>query len=972
MKTPLLKIVFIAFLTLMSYFSLAQSVTLTPEGAWVPSMTTTARTALTPTVGQLVFDTTLGQFYFYSGTDWTAIPLTTTASLTTSYVPRWNGSTFVNSSMYDTGLRVAIGATTFSNESRLALGALSTDEGGQLQLNSRLGGSVAYHLDNYNDKFRLMTGINTASSEVLMAMTSDGKMGVGTETPTEKLEVSGKTKTTNFQMTNGATNGYLLQSDANGNGSWVSPSNLSLTETDPQVASSTTNYVPKWNGTALQDGILYDNGTRVGIGTTSMANESRLALGAVDDNEGEGGQLQLNSASSSTRAYYLDNSNDVFRIMSGTNTGATDLRMKISSTGDVGIGLIGTPRGKLDVDGKTVTNNFQMTNGATNGYILQSDASGNGSWVANSAAATTKIQDADGNTKVEVEQSANENKIRFTQNGTEYHQFNKGTLEFNNTGGSTYLGYAAGANDSYVAVKSNVGIGANALQYATSGGQNVALGCQSLQALTLGINNVAVGNEALNKLTVGYDNVAVGFRALINNTSNLNVAVGKNAGYWNTSGDHNTFLGAQAGESNTGSDNVFIGWRAGWFEEGSNKLYIANTATTTPLIHGDFSTKTLTVNDYLATKYFKLTNGATNGYVLQSDANGNASWVNPTSFATAETDPQVASSTTNYVPKWNGTALQDGILYDKGTGIGIGTTTVATESRLAVGAAGIEEGGQIQLNAGSLRFVAYFLDNSEDKFRIMSGTNSGSTSTHLTITESGNVGLGTQSPAEKLDVQGKTKTTNFQMTEGATNNYVLQSDASGNATWVNPSTLTTASSNWTTSGTNQYSALSGNVGIGTTSPTTKLHVSGNSTLAGTVNFNNDWNIQTGSDFWLEKNGTRHLTVYGFDGATGIATATPKSTLDVNGSVGYKISTQSGSTAVTLDNSATVWYFTGSASITLPDASSCPNRYYKIMNRNYGNRTISSFINHIGLPTTSISANSAIEIISDGTNWLKIN
>jgi hypothetical protein len=858
----------------------------TTKGMLIPRMTSIQRIAISsPATGLMVFDTTLGQFYFYSGTAWTAIPLSTTTSLTNSYLPSWNSSTFVNSSIYDTGLRV-------------------------------------------------------------------------------------------------------------------------------------------------------------GIGTTTIANESRLALGAVDDSEGEGGQLQLNSASSNTLSYYLDNSNNVFRIMSGTNTGATDLRMKISSTGDVGIGLIGTPRGKLDVDGKTVTTNFQMTNGATNGYILQSDAAGNGTWVANSAAVATKIQDADGNTKIEVEQSANENKIRFTQNGIEYHQFNKGTLEFNNTGGSTYLGYASGANDSYNVVRNNVGIGANTLQYATSGGQNVALGCQSLQALTGGLGNVAVGNEVLNKLTTGNENTAVGFRTLYNNTSNLNVAIGRNAGYNNTSGSNNTFLGSNAGYSSTGSSNVFLGYQAGFSETGNDKLYIANSSTSTPLIHGDFSTKTLTVNDYLATKYFKLTNGATNGYVLQSDAsgnaswvnpatfsvgnwttsgsnqynalsgnvgigtttpsvkldvsgttsttnlkitsgatngyvlqsdaNGNASWVNPTSFATAETDPEVASSTTNYVPKWNGTALQDGMIYDKGTGVGIGTTNIASESRLAVDAAGIGEGGQIQLNAGSLSFMAYFLDNSEDKFRIMSGTNSGSTATHLTINESGNVGLGTQSPAEKLDVQGKTKTTTFQMTEGATNNYVLQSDANGNATWVNPSTFTTTSSNWTTSGTNQYSALSGNVGIGTTASTNKLHVSGNSTLAGTVNFNNDWNIQTGSDFWLEKNGTRHLTVYGYDGSTGIATATPKSTLDVNGSVGFKISVQSGSTAVTLDNSATVWYFTGSASITLPDASSCPNRYYRIMNRNYGNRTISSFINHIGLPTTSISANSAIEIISDGTNWLKIN
>jgi hypothetical protein len=50
-----------------------------------------------------------------------------------------------------------------------------------------------------------------------------------------------------------------------------------------------------------------------------------------------------------------------------------------------------------------------------------------------------------------------------------------------------------------------------------------------------------------------------------------------------------------------------------------------------------------------------------------------------------------------------------------------------------------------------------------------------------------NVGIGNPMPAEKLDVNGKTKTTNFQMTNGATNGYLLQTDANGNATWVAPS-----------------------------------------------------------------------------------------------------------------------------------------------------------------------------------------
>lgn len=39
-------------------------------------------------------------------------------------------------------------------------------------------------------------------------------------------------------------------------------------ETDPQVGSNTTNCIPKWDGSALITGTIYDNG-KVGVGTTS-------------------------------------------------------------------------------------------------------------------------------------------------------------------------------------------------------------------------------------------------------------------------------------------------------------------------------------------------------------------------------------------------------------------------------------------------------------------------------------------------------------------------------------------------------------------------------------------------------------------------------------------------------------------------------------------------------------------------------
>ena len=79
-------------------------------------------------------------------------------------------------------------------------------------------------------------------------------------------------------------------------------------------------------------------------------------------------------------------------------------------------------------------------------------------------------------------------------------------------------------------------------------------------------------------------------------TGNYNTFIGKNTGIANTTGEKNTFFGRQAGYSNiTGSNNVFIGHQAGYNETGSDKKYIDNSSTSTPLIGGDFSTNTLTI-----------------------------------------------------------------------------------------------------------------------------------------------------------------------------------------------------------------------------------------------------------------------------------------------------------------------------------------------------------------------------------------
>jgi hypothetical protein len=102
----------------------------------------------------------------------------------------------------------------------------------------------------------------------------------------------------------------------------------------------------------------------------------------------------------------------------------------------------------------------------------------------------------------------------------------------------------------------------------------------------------------------------------------------------------------------------------------------------------------------------------------------------------------------------------------------------------------------------------------------------------LFVDADGNVGVGTETPAVKLDVAGTAEVDGFTMTPGAHEGHVLTSDAAGAGTWHAPQALPDA--DWVLSGSNMYSAVPGNVGIGKVNPTHKLDVFENSGANGSI------------------------------------------------------------------------------------------------------------------------------------------
>ena len=182
---------------------------------------------------------------------------------------------------------------------------------------------------------------------------------------------------------------------------------------------------------------------------------------------------------------------------------------------------------------------------------------------------------------------------------------------------NVYVGWKAGKGDSSTTSNSqNVGVGSEALTSISDGDENVAVGDQAGYSISTGDYNVGLGSDALRSVTTGHGNVgigrlagsiladhnytvAIGYGAAQDAVTTSSVIIGHSAGYNNNGGDNNVFIGKSAGVNvTTGGSNVMIGPNAGPSSTSttSNELYIHNSQGSTPLIKGDFSAPSLTVN----------------------------------------------------------------------------------------------------------------------------------------------------------------------------------------------------------------------------------------------------------------------------------------------------------------------------------------------------------------------------------------
>jgi len=129
------------------------------------------------------------------------------------------------------------------------------------------------------------------------------------------------------------------------------------------------------------------------------------------------------------------------------------------------------------------------------------------------------------------------------------------------------------------------------------GDNNVFIGLEAGDSISGTIRSVGIGYRSGKNLT-GNNNISYGYGSLENALASSNtVAIGHNSLNSLSSGNSNTALGASAGLNlSSGAGNLYLGNAAGpsTATGQSDKLYINNFASDTPLVLGDFATGQIT------------------------------------------------------------------------------------------------------------------------------------------------------------------------------------------------------------------------------------------------------------------------------------------------------------------------------------------------------------------------------------------
>ncbi len=401
----------------------------TSSGMLVPRMSTAQRNAIaSPVVSLLIFNTDINNFEYYSGSGWSlvsgpngiytgngTIPSATAVSVTDNV--NFDGNTF-----YIDGTNNRVGINTnvpgqaldISGNSRTSGEMISTMQSGFGQFRAisgnygfflrNDGGSTYFMFTAAGDQYGAWNSLrpmvfDNASGNVSIGNSAlnvqhGGNVGIGTNSPANKLHVVGSSGNTLRVEDGNQAAGKILTSDANGNATWQNAPPgadgdgiYSGSGTTPANTSvSVSNYLNFDANTLYLDG----TNNRVGIGTNAPSDKLVVAGGRsilnsqansgasprnfgpmlwADNNFG----MELgNNGNWTTRVFTRETDGNIELgkyIGSATNVNDFSAWMTIANNGRVGIGL-SSPGNKFHTyDAGTGDWLTRYENGAANVYL---------------------------------------------------------------------------------------------------------------------------------------------------------------------------------------------------------------------------------------------------------------------------------------------------------------------------------------------------------------------------------------------------------------------------------------------------------------------------------------------------------------------------------------------------------------------------------------------------------------------------
>jgi hypothetical protein len=400
----------------------------------------------------------------------------------------------------------------------------------------------------------------------------------------------------------------------------------------------------------------------------------------------------------------------------------------------------------------------------------------------------------------------------------------------------------------------NIFIGVGAGYYNETGDNNTCLGYVTGYNLSSGVNNVFIGSSTGYNNTSGSYNLFLGFEAgLWNSLGSWNTFLGYQSGYANTTGNYNLFIGYFSGKSNTtGTDNLFIGT-----ESGSK-----NTTTSNNTFIGHYTgySNTGGMNNMFIgpNAGYSNINGVNNHFIGHRAGYSNTSGGNNLFIGDEAGGDNTEGSYNMFIGSASGTANKTGS-HNLALGYLAGHAMDAANNNILIGSfAGY--GLTTGLNNLIIGYSAGGVTTGDQN--TMLGFQSG----YNCLEGNGNIFIGNESGfnetgSNKLYIQNSQYDApliygdfitdlvniNASLTFNSSVNSitlpsgrgsagsVLTTGGDGTTSWS--STLSVYDNDWTVSGNNMYSQVSGNVGIGNSSPGSKLVVENNNTSGNTVYVN---------------------------------------------------------------------------------------------------------------------------------------